>query len=194
MSNLDPLFMWPDILYHPNIPKPLHGLSPRAVLGQEWWDIQRRKAYEKNNFCCWACGIHKTEANYYHWLEAHECYKIDYHKGVMEMKLITALCHTCHNYIHNGRLMMQVNKGEASQNFYNDVLEYGNSILSRRIDKTLPYELIFLTFTLESLGSVTSKKQTSAKWENWRLIIGKKEFKPLHKSFEEWKEFYSGQE
>src|SRR3990167_9396936 len=89
-----PNFTNPAILLHPNIPKPMHGVNPRTIMGQEWWDEQRQRAYEENNFCCWACGVHKSQAAYHKWLEAHECYEIDYIAGRMYMRIIVALCHS----------------------------------------------------------------------------------------------------
>ena len=71
----------PKYLTHPNIPKPLHGMNPRSILGKEWWDIKRREAYATHNYCCWACGIPKSKAKYHNWLEGHETYQINYKIG-----------------------------------------------------------------------------------------------------------------
>lgn len=35
----------PELLLHGNIIKPLHGLNPRTLLGQEYWPIH--KSYEE---------------------------------------------------------------------------------------------------------------------------------------------------
>lgn len=59
----------PDLLTHPNIPKPLHGLNPRTVMGDSWWGRRRREAYAKGKYCCWACGVHRWRAKYHRQLE-----------------------------------------------------------------------------------------------------------------------------
>lgn len=81
----------PGILLQPNIPKPLHGLNPRSVLGKDWWDWQRHEAYKKFGFRCWACGVHQWRAEYHRWLEGHESYRIDYGRGRAEMIEVQAI-------------------------------------------------------------------------------------------------------
>ena len=111
----EPKFIRPEILLHPNVPKPLHHVNPRSILGKEWWDVQRQKAYKENNYCCWACGIHKSEAKYHQWLEGHEHYDINYETGCVKLKEIVALCHSCHNSIHTGRMQLLRKRKEISK-------------------------------------------------------------------------------
>ena len=111
-----PLFLKPELLSHPQIPKPLHGLNPRTVKGDRWWNVVRQWAYAKNNFCCWACGRHKSIV-LQGWLEAHEHYRIDYELGRAEMIEIVALCNECHNFIHQGRLSSILDSLAAAKDF-----------------------------------------------------------------------------
>lgn len=119
----------PELLTHPNIPKPLHGLAPREILGREWWDQERRKAYAKHGHHCWACGIHKQDARYHRWLEAHESYDINYLAGRMEMTEIVALCHSCHNFIHTGRMTALWQRGLFDTRKATHILQHGFKIL-----------------------------------------------------------------
>lgn len=114
----------PEILCHPHIPKPLHGVAPRAIKGQTWWDKTRQEAYRSTDYHCVACGVHKHEAKKHKWLEAHEFWNIDYNTGVCEVKSIEPLCHYCHNFIHSGRLSMIVGKEKSKQEVI-DILEHG---------------------------------------------------------------------
>ena len=73
----------------------------------EWWDIVRREAYRKNNFCCFACGVFQLEAEYKHTLDAHECYTYDYDKFEAYPSEVVALCAACHQFIHWRRMRMR---------------------------------------------------------------------------------------
>ena len=95
-----PNFTRPELLLHPSIPLHLSGKNPRTIKGQEWWDVVRREAYRKNNFCCWACGVFQLEAEYKHTLDAHECYIYDYDKLEARPGEVVALCYACHMFIH----------------------------------------------------------------------------------------------
>ena len=176
-TDMKPRFTKPVILLHPNIPKPLHGMSPRALKGGEWWDKERQKAYAKNNYCCWACGIHKSKAKYHNWLEAHECYEYNYPRGTAKMIMITALCHSCHNSIHSGRMQMMVNAGEMAEEKFVDILAHGLSIRTQ-----IPQE---------TKNPFIVNDGISAEWGEWRLILDGKEYKSKFQDRNEWLQFYS---
>lgn len=159
-------FRRPELLLHPNIPKPLHGCAPRVVLGDRWWNQQRKIAYAVNDYCCWACGVPKELALYHQHLEAHESYKIDYKKGRMWLEEIVALCHLCHNFIHSGRLEMRLNEGQITQEFFDEVMDHGKWVLGKRRKKKEP--------------------KRCADWEDWRMVIEGKEYGPTSADYDAW--------
>ena len=163
----------PSILLHPNIPKPLHGMSPRTVSGKEWWDVQRKQAYAAAEYHCEACGICKEGAAFHQWLEAHELYRFNYSKGRMTFVRLVALCHSCHNYIHSGRLQILAQTGQISREKYETIIHHGNEILKRN-----------------KLKRPKSPRHV-AKWAAWRLVIDGKKYPGKFQSREDWEQFYS---
>lgn len=196
--------LYPNLLFHPNIPKPLHGMAPRLYLGKEWWDRTKGTAKEKLNQHCWACGVHKTAAKYHGWLEAHECYSIDYAIGRVEYVGTCALCHSCHNYIHDGRMLILVQKGEFPLKKYLDILDHGNAILERFVTEqgqkwlggknAFEPELLvenypFFAFFDKNLK--WSGMGEAPSWDEYHMIINGEKYSPIHRSFEDWKRYYS---
>ena len=193
----------PQILLHPNIPKPLHGLNPRSIMGQGWWDVERQKAYASTDFHCLACGVEKRRALIYHWLEAHEYYKFDYSNGVIEIQRIIPLCHACHNYIHNGKLLKDLTKMHISPEVFWLIVGHGTNVLGRANLPNNPFMLNVL-HTVKELGyhfPTWAERLLSSPlefpeggediaWEDWRLSFNGKLYGPIHASFQAWKEFY----
>ena len=165
------VFVQPELLLHGNIPKPLHGLNPRTILGKDWWDIQRQRAYKKNNYYCWACGVHRGDAKYHRWLEAHEIYDINWEIGRSIYKGCCALCHSCHNYIHSGRLTALMQQGEITKRKYDDILRHG-----KRVTKNLK-PLIY-------------PKNICQDWSRWHLVIDGTKHYSLFKSLSDWSSYY----
>lgn len=163
----------PEILFHPNIPKPLHGVAPRVVMGKEWWDMERRKSYASTGFLCAACGVSSEDALFFKHLEAHELYEIDYARGRMVFKETVPLCHACHNFIHSGRMQALVDNGKMLPSKQKKILIHGNSILK----------------PIEHLRPATPAE--CEEWGRWRLVFNGKEYKPKHKSLAAWMKFYA---
>jgi hypothetical protein len=175
----------PELLLHPNVPKPLHGVAPRTVLGINWWNRERRACYRSTLYHCEACGVHKEDAKYHQWLEAHEVYEIDYRLGRMVYVRAVPLCHFCHNSIHDGRLQWLLQTQQIHHAKYVAILQHGEEVLRKaglsrqsRIDRDR--EIL----TLEAKGLV-------ADWSAWRLVVNGVEYPPIYNSYQEWLKHYA---
>ncbi|PNX49307.1 MAG: hypothetical protein BV459_00205 [Thermoplasmata archaeon M11B2D] len=176
----------PELLLHPNIPKPMHGLNPRTVMGKSWWDDKRQTAYRKTGYRCAACGIHKSDAKYYQRLEAHEFYSFDYQRGRMELIEIVALCHSCHMFIHSGLLAIQHETGEIPKKKYDDIIAHGETILELADDASVEnyHQLKANIVEYAETGKL-------ARWSDWRLIIDGVEYEGKFKNIREWENYYA---
>lgn len=192
--------MNPKLLTHPNIPKPLHGINPRTIMGKERWDVLRQEVYASTNYHCAACGVHKSKAFYHKWLEAHEDYDIDYVRGIVTINKIVPLCHACHNFIHSGRLYMLFKSGEYSKKKCQHILQRGFTILAEHnlvgfIGTYYIYGKVFDIDEDEIFARVLNYDFPSAfslaEWSDWRLVYEGKEYKPKFKNYDEWFDFYN---
>lgn len=169
-----------ELLLHPNIPKPLHSVAPRSIKGQKWWNETRKKAYASQDYHCHACGIHQSKARYHQWLEAHEIYDINYQTGEVKLAEIVALCHACHNFIHDGRMQEMAKKGEYDLRKYIAILKRGHAIIG--FDWKKPF------VGTEPLN--LDANSLVAEWNEWHLILdGEKHFSPFA-DIEAWKTYY----
>lgn len=159
----------PSLLLCPQVPKPLHGVAPRVILGSTWWNRTRQEAYRSTLFHCKACGVSKHQAQYRKWLEAHEIYEIDYKAGRALYTGAVPLCHLCHAYIHVGRLNALLQRGLIPQGKYVRVIQHGNKVLREAgLERNPVYS-----------GKIAS-------WASWRLVLLGKEYPPLYKTEDEW--------
>ena len=184
----------PKLLTHPNIPKPLHGTAPRTIFGKEWWDKKRHAAYRESNYHCMACGQHKSQDRFHNWLEAHEDYDIDYKTGKVKLNRIFALCHSCHNFIHSGRLGAMYSKGEITEDKALYILKRGFHILKQNnlepfwgtadvfADITRRYDLDERIHQLKTKQHVEIQQD----WSKWHIEIDGVNHYGKFKSSREW--------
>jgi hypothetical protein len=163
----------PGLLLCPQVPMPMSGVAPRVVLGEKWWDATRKEVYKVTAYHCAACGVWKHEAKGPKHLEAHEVYNIDYLLGRMTLREIVGLCHYCHSYIHFGRLKALLEKKAIGQATYVAIIQHGDKVLASAGLKRLPVYY----------GPV-------AAWEDWRLVIGRKKYPPLYKTYQDWEKAF----
>ena len=161
----------PEILCHPHIPIPLHGVCPRNIKGTEWWDIVRQEAYKSTDYCCSACGVHKSQAKKHKWLEAHEFWDIDYMTGICKVESIRPLCHYCHNFIHSGRLSMIIDKEKSKEEII-EILEHGFKILKSNNLKCFPFTQAFANkIGAKTFGVLSYQMKTNPNLQDHDFVL-----------------------
>ena len=162
----------PEILLGPQIPKPMHGVNPRTMLGVTWWNQTRNEAYRSTSYHCAACGVWKHNAKGRSWLEGHELYEINYVLGTMKYLETVPLCHYCHAYVHRGRLDAMLRKGKITHAKYAAIIQHGDEVLRG--------------------AGITMGRQEQpvrgpvADWKDWRMLVGRRRVRPLYKDYEAW--------
>ena len=186
----------PELLLHPNIPKPLHGLAPRTILGKEWWDKVRNKTVNRQGNHCAACGVPATRAAHRRYLEAHELYHIDYDRAFALYNGTVALCNSCHAYIHCGRLNHLYSKGLDTE-WVLAVLEHGRRLLKQSdLEPTDTQQYSYsairgLPLDPDVMTRLQELDREAPAWSAWRLLLGDKEYYSKFKDHEEWEEYYA---
>ncbi len=185
--------MRPHLLSAPNIPKPLHGLNPRTIMGKPAWDEERQKVYASTDYHCAACGVHKSQAKLHKWLEAHEIFDIDYRRGTATLIEIVPLCHFCHAFIHSGLLRVRARKKKVSAQHVRDVMIHGCEVLRQCNGEIFQgtAELAYLVGVNTSHLSEISPPRNIADWSKWKMVWGENEYRGKYKSMRDWQRAHS---
>lgn len=176
---------------HPNIPKPLHGMAPRTLLGDEWWADAKREAYSKASRQCMCCGAFVKDDPQYPRLEAHEVYNFDYKRGVATFSEVVAICHWCHMGIHDGLALMMFQDGKITDREYQKIRRHKERIKTLWLnelkhDQTKQYANEFVTAFIGDDG------ENLVPWADWALVINGVSYPAKWKSYEEWYRNYRG--
>jgi hypothetical protein len=166
----------PEVLLLPGIPAPLHGMPPRVLLGQEWWDKERHAAYASTDFHCIACGVKKYEAKRHQHLEGHELYDLDYARGRMAYVETVPLCHYCHSFIHRGRLSCLLEQGRVTEEEVQGIIKHAERVI-KEAGFTWPPKVYD--------GPI-------AEWKRWQLVIYGRSYPTRFKNQEAWEEWSVG--
>jgi hypothetical protein len=174
----------PQLLGQANIPKPLHGINPRTIMGAAKW-AKHRQVIIQNNPYCKGCGATNCI------LDLHEDYKIDYNNCTMKIKDYVPLCKSCHSFIHSGLLRVFISNKTVSVEAAKNILTHGFAIC--RVNNISVFigtvELAKqLNISIDYIRSWTPKMKDS--WTDWKLIYEGKEYPGM--SYAQWKSKYGG--
>lgn len=105
------------------VPKTAFFKNVRSEVSKKDWDILRRKAYRKYDYCCAICGGKGNN----HPVECHEIWEYNDSKHIQRLKDLVALCPSCHQVKHIGlsgmrglgedciKHMMKINKSSREE-------------------------------------------------------------------------------
>lgn len=161
----------PSLLGQGNVPKPLHGINPRTIMGQKAWDQLRRTSKSVTPYCR-ACGKDTLA------LDLHEDYNIDYKKGIMTLEQYVTLCKECHMFIHSGLLLRFTVSKKVSKEYAKQVVEHGFKICRENDIKVFAG-----TIALANALKIPTKDikvwkppMSTIPWEKWRLVFNNKTY------------------
>jgi hypothetical protein len=188
----------------PNIPKPLHGVAPRTVLGTTTWNHMRKAAYFSANNTCEICGEKPEQLRRRH---GHEVYEIDYEKGTAKFVRVFCICSLDHlACIHTGRAITLYKQGnplypkefllEGAEKAFKTIAEYNKdhpgadlraygTFLEYLKQDELRDQMNELIFTYGTKFYLKDLKKF-APWGDWKLIIGNREFPTPYADESEW--------
>lgn len=200
------------ILSMPNVPKPLHTLAPRTILGASTWERMRKRCYYNAGYKCEACGCEPEKGQ----LHAHELYEVDYDNCTSTFVRCVALCKKCHTEpgVHTGRAYTMYHQGnvlmprpkllEGVEHIFKLVYEYNTKCKPKdeedlRLfatyvqfykDKTLhdDMERLIEKYNIK-FYNVPPTEMT--RWSDWKLIIGNKEYPTKFATEADWQEAMS---
>lgn len=167
----------PKLLGQANVPKPLHGINPRTIMGAEAWKKLRLLSVKITPYCT-ACGLETPL------LDLHEDYNIDYDKGIMNLNQYVTLCRSCHQFIHSGLLVTFMSKKIVS-------IAEGKRILKHGLDICKEHNVPVYAGTIKTANKLQintkdnkswTPKGAHVPWENWRLVFNGKTHYGLSRS------------
>lgn len=198
------------LLTMPNIPKPLHRVNPRLIMGEAAWNKARKKAYFDAGYKSEISGTLCAEPGSLH---AHEVYDINYVTGICTFKRVCAITPLEHVYfIHSGRMLTLWRSGnplyptakvlEGIENGFNIIHEWNKTHLRRqklKVYETMlefldyeeiaePIEKLIEKYNIEFWGEDTKRR---CDWGDWKLVIAKEdgtkeEYGTPYANHEEW--------
>lgn len=188
----------------PNVPRPLHKLNPRNIMGASTWNHVRKRCYFDAGYKCEICGIDFADIKPRY--AAHELYSYDWIAGTGKFERCIAVCAVCHNAIHSGRLITMYKNDNPlyPKEYVLKVVEHCFSLVHKynaehRNKKPLKVYSTFLEYLkVDDLADDMARlidmydiqfyqePKHIAKWGDWRLIIGDKEHKTPYKDEGEW--------
>lgn len=195
------------IIAMPNIPKPIHGLAPRTVLGDSTWQHMRKRCYFEAGYKSQISGIDLDRSSAQLRPNAHELYSYNYYTGEALFERAVCISPLEHNFIHSGRMLTMYKKGNPlmPKSYLLAAVENGFRIIKEWNDahpKERPLRVYYTFIEYAKTPSIANEIQeliekydikfyresfdTPSKWSDWHLKIGNRIYKTPYADINEW--------
>lgn len=195
------------IIAMPNVPAPLHGVAPRTVLGDSTWTHMRKRCYYDAGYKSQISGEWLDGSSSDARCHAHELYSYDYTKGTAFFERAVCISPLEHNFIHSGRMLTMYKKGNPlmPKKYLLKIVENGFRIINEwnkaNPDKRQLRAYATLADYAKTPGIAKEVRELidkydikfykedvdyTARWSNWKLKIGDKEYPTPYKDRKEW--------
>ena len=189
----------------PNIPKPLHGVNPRTLLGSGNWNKMRRACYAAANDTCEICGAKPENLRHRH---GHEVYEISYSQGTAKFIRVFCVCSLCHlACIHTGRALTLWKQNnplyptefllQGAEHAFKIITEYNKDHSKADLRAYAmfleylkydglkePMEKLIKKYDMKFYTEVTDMVD----WGDWKLLIGENEYPTPYQNEKDWEE------
>lgn len=198
------------LLAMPNVPRPLHGMAPRTILGSDKWNEMRFNTYVHAKYRCEICGksFQQNEPLKLPDHSVHELFSYDYENGIGRFIRCISLCQDCHDFIHSGR-MLTLYKERNPYYPKERVLR----VLSERFKLICEYNaghsdeirlyFTFINYTKMNSSMIDFSSDVRAyiekynikfykeprhipKIDEWKMVIEEREYPTIYGDYKEW--------
>lgn len=188
----------------PNIPRPLHGVNPRTLLGASTWNHMRKRCYAEADNTCEICGYKPDNLRQRH---GHEVYEIDYAHGTAKFVKVFCVCSLCHlGCIHTGRALTLWKHNnplyptefllKGAEHAFKIIYEYNKDHPGADLRAYITFLDYLKHDELKEKMEELIKKykikfyaeaEDMVPWGDWKLIIGSQEYPTPYADKDEWK-------
>ena len=125
----------------------------------------------------------------------------------MTVDEIVGLCHSCHSFIHCGRLSMMLEKGNVSKDKFLGIMRHGFRVLKRnglspnasqansyvaalvKLKMRVPEGLSDKAYAIASMeGGINFGMQRD--WSKWHLVLDGEKYYSKFKDIDDWRKHY----
>ena len=198
------------LLTMPNVPRPLHGMAPRTILGSEKWNEMRLNAYLQAKYRCEICDktFQQNEPFKLPDHSVHELFSYDYEKGIGKFIRCVSLCQDCHDFIHSGRMLTLYKERnnlyprERVLRIVEDRFKMISEYNARNSDEIRLY-FTFVKYARDDIPMIDffsdvrsyiekykikfyEEPKHIPKTENWKMIIEEREYPTIYSDYKDW--------